>query len=278
MSFLCLLIIIVIAGAVQSLIMAAAWKVQETTLNTGWIDVFWTLGTGSVAFIASLVPLSSDPPSPERRILAAGLVALWSLRLGQHILMRTLSAGDDPRYRRWIIQWGTDASRRMFWHLQTQAAVALIFEIAVVLAAHNARPGLGVQDAAGFAILIAAIAGEAVADRQLREFKAEAAHRGKICDIGLWSWSRHPNYFFEWICWLAYPVIAINFSGYNPFGWFALAAPAFMYYILMYVSGIPPLEEHMLLKHGEVFRAYQRQTSAFFLLPPRQMKLNSLPK
>jgi len=70
------------------------------------------------------------------------------------------------------------------------------------------------------------------------------------------------------MCWLAYPVIAISFSGYNPYGWLALGAPSFMYYILMYVSGVPPLEEHMLLTHGETFRAYQRRTSAFFPLPP----------
>ncbi len=272
MSFLGLLIVVVIAGVALSLIMTSAWRVQEVTRNTGWIDVFWTFGVGSVSVIASLVPLSSDPLSPSRRIMVAALVALWSFRLGRHILLRTTTVGDDPRYRRWIVQWGADARRRMFWHLQTQAAVGLLFATAVILAAHNAHPRLHIQDLVGFVVLILAIIGESIADRQLRHFKADPTQRGKICDIGLWAWSRHPNYFFEWMCWLAYPVIAIDLSGDNPYGWLALAAPACMYWILMYVSGIPPLEEHMLITHGDTFRAYQRRTSAFVPLPPRQTR------
>jgi steroid 5-alpha reductase family enzyme len=268
MSFLGLLVVVLVAGTALSLIMTGAWKMQEATHNTGWIDVFWTFGMGSVAVMASLVPLASDPASPLRKIMVASLVALWSLRLGRHILMRTMSAGDDPRYRNWIVQWGTDARRRMFWHLQSQASVGLLFALAVILAAHNARPQLHAQDAIGLAILIAAIIGESIADRQLRHFKADPVSRGRICDIGLWAWSRHPNYFFEWVCWLAYPVIAIDLSGYNPYGWLALAAPACMYWILIYVSGIPPLEEHMLMTHGDQFRDYQRRTSAFIPLPP----------
>jgi steroid 5-alpha reductase family enzyme len=79
--------------------------------------------------------------------------------------------------------------------------------------------------------------------------------------------SRHPNYFFEWLCWLAYPLIAINLSGYNPLGWLTLAAPACMYWVLVHVSGIPPLEEHMLRSRGAQFRALQARTRPFFPLP-----------
>jgi len=88
-----------------------------------------------------------------------------------------------------------------------------------------------------------------------------------VCDIGLWRWSRHPNYFFEWLFWLAYPLIAIDLAGYNPYGWLALLAPICMYWVLVYVSGIPPLEEHMLRSRGETFRAYQLRTRAFFPFP-----------
>jgi steroid 5-alpha reductase family enzyme len=69
------------------------------------------------------------------------------------------------------------------------------------------------------------------------------------------------------LAWLSYPVIAIDFSGHNPFGWFAVLAPACMYYVLVHVSGIPPLEAHMLRSRGEAFRAYQARTRAFFPLP-----------
>jgi|SoiMethySBSTD1v2_1073268.scaffolds.fasta_scaffold88074_5 steroid 5-alpha reductase family enzyme len=267
MNVLHLVIFAAMMGAALFAVVAVAWQVQLTTGNTGWIDVFWTFGLGAVAIIASLVPISDGPWPHARQIMVAILVAVWSLRLGWHILMRTRTVGDDPRYRQLITQWGTDAARQMFWQLQKQAAVSLVLAISIVLAAQNPHPGLRTQDVLGLATLIAAIVGETVSDYQLRQFKADPANRNSVCNVGLWRWSRHPNYFFEWLCWLAYPLIAIDLAGYNPYGWLALLAPACMYWVLVYVSGIPPLEEHMLRSRGETFRAYQRRTRAFFPLP-----------
>jgi steroid 5-alpha reductase family enzyme len=141
--------------------------------------------------------------------------------------------------------------------------------MSVALAAHNMRPYLGVADFVGAVLLIAALAGEALADRQLRQFKSDPANRGRICEAGLWGLSRHPNYFFEWLCWLAYPIIAIDWSGANFTGWLALLAPACMYWVLVYVSGIPPLEQHMLRSRGAQFREVQARTRAFFPFPKR---------
>ena len=166
-------------------------------------------------------------------------------------------------------QWGNDAARRMFWFLQSQAAVGIILALSIVLAAQNPNPDLRIQDLIGLVILLAAIVGEAIADRQLRAFKSDPANRNAICDVGLWRWSRHPNYFFEWLSWLAYPIIAIDFAGHNPYGWLALAAPICMYWVLVHVSGIPPLEDHMLRSRGEAFRAYQKRTRAFLPLPSK---------
>jgi steroid 5-alpha reductase family enzyme len=267
MNVLHLIVLAATMCAVLSAVMAVAWQVQLTTGNTGWIDVFWTFGLGAVAIIASLVPLFDGSWPHVRQIMVAILVAVWSLRLGGHILIRTRTVGDDPRYRQLITQWGTDAAREMFWQLQKQAAVSLILAISIVLAAQNPHPGLRTQDVLGLAMVIAAIVGEAVSDYQLRRFKVDPANRNSVCDIGLWRWSRHPNYFFEWLFWLAYPLIAIDLAGYNPYGWLALLAPICMYWVLVYVSGIPPLEEHMLRSRGETFRAYQRRTRAFFPFP-----------
>ena len=155
----------------------------------------------------------------------------------------------------------------MFWFLQSQAAVGIVLALSIVLAAQNPNPNLRVQDWIGLLILLAAIVGEAIADRQLRAFKSDPANRNAICDVGLWRWSRHPNYFFEWLSWLAYPIIALDFAGHNPYGWLSLAAPICMYWILVHVSGIPPLEDHMLRSRGEAFRAYQKRTRAFLPLP-----------
>ena len=248
-------------------VMAAAWRIQQKSGNSGWVDVSWTFGVGGVAFLTALVPLGQEPWPHWRQIVVAGLASVWSLRLGLHIIARTRSGGDDPRYRQLVLQWQSDAPRRMFWFLQEQAAVGVALVISVVLAAQNADPDLRIQDILGLAILAGAIIGETIADRQLRRFKADSANQKAVCEVGLWRWSRHPNYFFEWLAWLAYPMIAIDLSGHNPYGWLALLAPACMYWVLVHVSGIPPLESHMLRSRGDAFRAYQRRTRPFFPLP-----------
>jgi steroid 5-alpha reductase family enzyme len=267
MSLLQLACLAAAMGIALSAIMAVAWQVQRNTGHTGWVDVCWTFGTGIVAALGSLAPLPADHSPGARRIMVAVLITLWSLRLGGHILVRTREAGDDPRYRELIRQWGARADLRMFLQLQSQAAVGLILALSAALAAHNTRPGLGLADFLGLALLVGALAGEAVSDWQLRRFKSDPANRGRICEAGLWSLSRHPNYFFEWLCWLAYPLIAIDLSGHNPLGWFTLAAPACMYWVLVHVSGIPPLEEHMLRSRGAQFRAVQARTRPFFPFP-----------
>ena len=268
MSLFQLTITTIFVAAAVSLIMAAAWLVQRKTGNSGWIDVTWSLGVGGVAFIAAAWPLGQGWPH-WRQMGVAILAVAWCLRLGVHIATRTRAATDDPRYRNLMIQWGKDAARRMFWFLQSQAAVGIILALSIALAAQNPNPSLRVQDWIGLIILMAAIAGEATADRQLRAFKSDPANRNAICDVGLWRWSRHPNYFFEWLSWLAYPIIALDFACHNPYGWLSLAPPICMYWILVHVSGIPPLEDHMLRSRGEAFRAYQKRTRAFLPLPLR---------
>ena len=101
-------------------------------------------------------------------------------------------------------------------------------------------------------------------------FKSDPAHRGKICDTGLWAWSRHPNYFFEWLGWCAWPLFAIDLGGGWPWGWLALSGPAYMYWLLTRVSGVPLLEAHMRRSRPEAFAAYAERTSAFFPRPPRR--------
>jgi steroid 5-alpha reductase family enzyme len=251
-------------GAGLSAVMAIAWIVQQRTGNSGWVDVTWTFGTGGVAFSAALAPLGSVH---WRQIAVVVLVACWCLRLGLHIAARTRSIADDPRYRQLIEGWGADAARRMFWFLQSQAAVGAVLGFSIALAAHNPDPSLRLQDVFGVAVLTISIAGEAMADRQLRQFASIPANRNSVCDIGLWRWSRHPNYFFEWLSWISYPMIAIDLSGHNPYGWLALLAPVCMYWVLVHVSGIPPLEAHMLRSRGDAFRAYQKRTRPFVPLP-----------
>ena len=248
------------------LLMACAWVVQQRTGNSGWVDTIWTFAVGLVGAGSALWPIAGAAPN-ARQWLVALLVAIWSLRLGLHIAVRTAGISDDPRYAAFAREWGLNAPRQMFIFLQNQALGSIPLVFAIFVAARFPDPALRWQDVAGALILFAGIAGEAVADWQLKRFRADPGNKGGVCDIGLWGWSRHPNYFFEWFSWLAYPVIGLSLD--YPWGLATLLAPAFMYWILVFVTGVPPLEEQMLRSRGERYRAYQSRTSKFFPLPPR---------
>lgn len=245
--------------------MTVAWFAWWRTRNSGWVDATWTFSVGIVGLAGAILPPTGSEALVSRRALVAVFAGLWALRLGLHIAQRTRGITDDPRYAKLLEGWGSDATLQMFFLLQKQALVSIPLGLAMVLAAANPESALRLQDWLAVLVIVVAIGGEATADQQLRRFAADPANRGKVCDVGLWRWSRHPNYFFEWFGWLAYPLLAI---GAWEWGWLALAAPACMYWLLVYVSGVPPLEEHMLETRGDAYRAYQARTSAFFPLPP----------
>ncbi len=257
----------VTAGLVVA--MSGAWAVQRVTGNSGWIDAIWSLATGAAGVAYALVPTWDFHPT-RRSILAAILVGAWALRLGLHIAARTAgSTAEDPRYAQFRKDWGASFQIKLFLFLMIQAAAAAILALSVLVAARNPASGLSWTDALGAAVLILAIVGEGVADAQLRRFRAYGPNKGAICEVGLWSWSRHPNYFFEWFGWLAYPLIAFDPRGAWPWGWAALSAPAFMFYLLRFASGVPPTEEAMAKSRGAAFEDYKRRVSVFFPFPPK---------
>ncbi len=246
--------------------MAGAWIVQRRTGNSGWVDTIWSFATGAGGVAAALLPA---PGALEiRQVAVALLIALWSGRLGLHIAGRARKGEDDPRYAAMAKQWGKAWPLYLFVFLEIQAAASVVLVLAVHLAAVNPAPFPAVTDLAGIGLLIVAVAGESLADGQLRRFSR--VHKGAVCDTGLWRWSRHPNYVFEWLGWCAWAVIAANPA--HPWSWAALGAPVLMYVLLVHVSGIPPLEAHMLATRGDRFRAYQARTSAFFPLPRRKQE------
>src|SRR5216684_7919422 len=191
-----------------SVLMTIAWATQQRTGNSGWVDTIWTFAVGLVGAGSALWPVGAEMPNP-RQWLVAALVAIWSLRLGIHIAIRTAGISDDPRYAAFAKEWGVNSARRMFVFLQNQALGSIPLVFAIFVAARFPQDGLRAQDLLGALILFAGIAGEALADAELKTFRSEPANKGRVCDVGLWRWSRHPNYFFEWFCWLAYPVIAL---------------------------------------------------------------------
>ena len=261
--------VVIALAAGLSATMTVAWLVALRSGRSSWIDAIWSFATGGFGAAAALAPIGGDVETSTRQVLVAILALAWSLRLGLHIAVRAARGGDDPRYKQLREEWGRSFKRRLFWFLQIQALAALALVLSIQLAAHNPAPDLGLSDWIGLAVLIVAILGETAADRQLAAFRSDPANKGKVCDVGLWGLSRHPNYFFEWLGWLAYPIIAIGLSGAHPWGWLALAGPLLMYWLLVHASGIPPLEAHMLRSRGAAFRAYQRRVNAFLPGPRR---------
>lgn len=263
--------VLAFGGAVLflSTVMSAAWLMQRATGNAGWSDAFWSLGLGAAGVGLQLVPVPGSEWPTDRQIVVAVLVGAWGLRLGSHIARRSLGGSEDSRYAEFRKEWGDDFQKRLFIFLQIQAAVGSVLALSMLLAGQNPAPGLRVQDGLAVAVLLIAVVGEGIADAQLRRFASDPANRGRVCGTGLWAWSRHPNYFFEWLGWFAYPLFAVDVTGGHIWGWLALTGPAFMYWLLVHVSGIPPLEAHMLRSRGDWFRDYRRRVPAFFPRPPR---------
>jgi steroid 5-alpha reductase family enzyme len=235
-----------------SLAMSFAWVVRMRTGQSGWIDTIWSLATGlgALAFLA---------PQEGRSLFAGALVALWSLRLGGHIALRTHGAGDDPRYAALAREWGADFPRRLFIFLQIQAAASLPLIIAVGVAGHAPRPFPDWADGLALVIALSGLIIEGVADWQLRRFRRQAPPHS-LCETGLWAYTRHPNYFGEFLFWCAWPLMAFG-------DWRALAAliaPALIYWLLDHVSGVPLLEAHMRASRGVVFDDYAARVPRFF--------------
>ncbi len=250
-------------AAALAFAMAATHRVQLRRRDAGLVDAVWS---GSFAAVAVFLALTT-PGDPARRVLIAVLVATWSLRLAAHLVADRLTGEveEDGRYRRLREEKGDDFPRWLFWFDQAQGLSVVLLAIPLRLALANETP-LGPLDLVAAALIVTSIAGESIADRQLARFRRDPANRGRVCRDGLWRYSRHPNYFFEWLHWLAYPLWAFG----APYGAVAWLAPAAMLLLILKVTGVPPTEEQALRSRGEAYRDYQRTTNAFFPWFPRE--------
>ncbi|MBB5661855.1 steroid 5-alpha reductase family enzyme [Rhizobium leguminosarum] len=237
--------------------MSGAWAIQRATGLSGWIDTIWSLTVGAGGITAAIFADGGF----SRRSIVIMLIALWSLRLASHIGARTTGAKEDPRYEKFIKEWGHCASWQLFVFLQMQAVAAFVLVLAVYLAAANDEYLLRPLDFLALAVGFIGLGGEALSDAQLARFRKSPGARTGVCEVGLWRYSRHPNYFFEWLFWCCLPLFALA----EPIGsWLSLLAPIMMYWLLVHVSGIPPLEDHMLRSRGAKFVAVQQRVNAFF--------------
>ncbi len=239
-----------------------AWIVQLRTRNGGLVDSVWAVTLGGLAvFYAAL----GDAP-PLVRLAMAAMGGAWGLRLGVHLFLRNWGKPEDWRYAKFRKDWGAHADRNMFWFFQFQNLFTLMLSASAFLplAWRDDLPPVACFVAA-IAIWIASVAGEGIADAQLERFRTDSSNKGEVCRVGLWRWSRHPNYFFECLHWMAYVVLAWGM----PWWWVTLGAPLVMAFLLMKMSGVPLMEAEMIRRKRD-YAEYVRTTSALIPLPPRK--------
>lgn len=250
---------------VPFVILSGIWWYHEQTKKSGWIDVAWTVAVATAGVAGALAGHNGDVT--DRACLYAAMAAAWGVRLAAHLAARTLNHPDDPRYAKMRHVWGKSAPVRMYGMLMIQAVAAAILAMAITAAAHASDAAIQTVDIAAAALFAVAWIGEALADAQMRAFRADPASKGKIMQSGLWAWSRHPNYFFEWLSWCAFAVGA--FAGPVWAVAAALPAPVLMFHLLHNVSGVPMLEKYLRSTRGADFDRYAARISKFFPRPPR---------
>ena len=252
---------------VAAVAQALAWSWQRKSRNAGIVDVLWTFLLGAAAIACAGLSEGWLP----RRLLLAVLAGAWSLRLGLHLWTRFRSEPEDGRYAELRRAKGAGIDAWLFWFFQVQAFSVALLAFAFALPARSAVAGWQATDLLAVLVWLGAIVGESIADRQLAAWRTDPANRGRTCRAGLWRYSRHPNYFFEWLHWFTYPLLAIGSEA----GWAAWLAPAGLLFLMLKVTGIPPTEARAVASRGDDYRDYQRTTNAFFPGPPRRLEAPS---
>jgi len=262
MTLMAMMMFAVAGWMIAAAVMALLWAWQRRMHNAGIVDVGWTALVAALAIVDTRLGGGWE----YRRAAVGFMMGSWGLRLAVYLLYdRVLSRPEAGRYLAMRRDWGPEAPRRFFWLFQTRALAAVGFSLPALFASTNPEPTFALIELVAAGLWVVAFAGESTADRQLLRFKSHDANRDRTCRTGLWKFSRHPNYFFEWLIWMAFAL----FASASPFGWLALACPAAMLYFLVKVTGIPLNEAQALQSRGDDYRDYQRATSVFVPWFPR---------
>jgi steroid 5-alpha reductase family enzyme len=247
-----------------AVVQAVLWMIAERTKNAGIVDVGWAQSFTAVVLVFAVQPLA--PKAGWLPITA--LVIAWSTRLTSYLVSRGAATGpEEGRYMDLRRRWALRAPQRFFGFFQAQAALTAILSTAFVVPFVVAPWDSGWLRAIGFIVAAAGIAGESIADAQLARWKRDPSHVGKVCEVGLWQYSRHPNYFFEWCVWIGFAIYGLAFA---PVGLIALLGQAIILGSILGVTGIPPTENQAIRSKGDAYRSYQARVSRFIPMRPKR--------
>ncbi len=254
--------VLAVNAGVVAVAMLLLWLLSLALRDASIVDIFWGLGFVLVAWATYFVADGAT----DRRILFVALVTLWGLRLATYLGWRNIGKPEDYRYRAMRKRHGD-----RFWIVSAytvfglQGVLMWIVSLPVQAGQVPATPsGLTWLDYAGVAFWIVGLLFETVGDLQLARFKADPANEGRVMDRGLWRYTRHPNYFGDFMVWWGLYLVALATGD----AWWTIIGPVVMSVLLMRVSGVGMLERS-LRKRKPQYEDYVRRTNAFFPGPPK---------
>jgi steroid 5-alpha reductase family enzyme len=247
--------------AATTALMTIGWLISVRRNNVTIVDSLWGPGFVVVALLTYLMGDGFD----GRRILVLLLTGLWGLRLAAHLTWRNWGQAEDHRYGEWRNQSGPRfwwvSLFKVFW---LQAVFLWFISLVLQQALLAERPAhFTIFDIAGALIWLIGMLFESIGDWQLARFKSDPNNQGRVMDRGLWAWSRHPNYFGEFLVWWGFYFLSLS----TPGGWWTITSPLIVSLVLLKMTGVP-LTEAALKKRRPDYAAYIRRTSAFFPRPP----------
>jgi steroid 5-alpha reductase family enzyme len=253
-------------AAIVAVMMLVVWIIHLLIRNAAIVDVGWAAGLAVLAFFYAI----AAPGYFARKWAMAAMVGFWGLRLAAYLLFaRVIGKTEEGRYVQLRKEWKTYLPFRFLFLFEFQAVLVVVLSLPFLLACVNPAAPLARIEKIGAGIWLLAVIGEAVADEQLNRFKKNPANSGKTLRAGLWKYSRHPNYFFDWLVWVGYAGFALG----SPWGWLGLISPALVLYFLLSITGIPATEAQALRTRGNEYREYQRTTSIFVPWFPKKEAL-----
>jgi steroid 5-alpha reductase family enzyme len=243
------------------------WFIMSLMLRRNDVaDLAWGLG---IALVAMTMLVVVTVPSLRMEMLSA-MVFVWGVRLSTHIFLRFSSKTEDSRYAAWREAWGQWFVPRSYAQVfLLQGALMVVVGYPFIHAGLYPEAAFTLFDVAGVVLWTIGILIETWSDRDLRRFTTDPANAGKVLERGLWRYSRHPNYFGEVVQWWGVGIVLLAV----PYGYLALISPIVLTILILYVSGIPMLESHLMKNPG--YRDYARRTSKFFPLPPKKALVDS---